>query len=301
MVDSTRALYILQEIVFDARLKQPAELNEIRVQLKQCWDDAKELLQECYALTSTVSLMENEASMAKSEQMMTLVNELVKGCEKCHGKAQDLANRHSIPMKRYEKFEATLRHLVLSTGKQGRNQGQTNEVAMSEAMSTFASAYKTLQERLDDMVKFFTGEVQTCNQYLNPAQGSNTGVISDQAGKFSMKWMMVRPIIKRAKAKFSRVRHGIAISSPGALSPVEGRVRFGAIRKKTKATVPRIRDPIATSLSGASSPVEELTNHAIYTHYMKQKGKDHGISSSEVSGRRADIYQGPGRLRLLSK
>lgn len=225
MGDSTHALYILQEIVIDAGLKQSAEFNEIRDQLKRCWDDAKDLLQECYTVATTVSLIEMEASTAEHEQMMTLMNELVKGCEKCHIKAQVLANQHSIPMERYKKFETTLRHLSLRTSKKGRNHAN-NEVAqyeamfkpMSEAMSTFASAYKILQAKVDDMVIFFAGEVDACNRYRKAAEGFYTGVTLDQAKDFALEWTRVRPIIKMAKTNVSRVCEAITRPPPGASS-----------------------------------------------------------------------------------
>jgi hypothetical protein len=235
MADTTHALYILQEIVIDAGLKQSEEFNEMRAQLKQCWDGAKDLLQECYTVACTVSLMENEASTAKYEQVMTLMNELVNGCEKCNSKAQALANRHSIPMERYKKFETTLRQIALPTSKKGQNQSHANnEVTkyedmfkdMYKAMSAFAAAYKTLQGRIDNMVIFFNGEVQACHLYLKAAQGHNTGVTLDQARQFAMEWDRVRPFIKAAKANVSRVCEAIAISPPGASSPAKGRASW---------------------------------------------------------------------------
>jgi hypothetical protein len=235
MADSTHALYVLQGVVIHAGLKESAEFNEIRAQMKRCWDDAKDLLQECYTVASTVSLMEMEASTATYEQMMTLMTELVKGCEKCHSKAQLLANQHSIPMERYKNFETTLRHLALPTRKKGRNQRHpNNEVAeyeamfkaMSESMSGFASAYKSLQGKVDEMVTFFTGEVQACNLYLKAAQGYNTGVTLDQARQFAMEWTRVRPIIKTAKSNVSRVCDAITMSPPGASSAEKGHANW---------------------------------------------------------------------------
>jgi hypothetical protein len=265
MADSTHDLYILQEIAIDAGLKQSAEFNEIRAQLKRCWDEAKDLLQECYAVTSTVSLMENEASTATYEQMMTLMNELLKECEKCHSKAQVLADQHLIPMERYKKFEISLRRLAQPTSKKGRNRSYArNEVAETEAMfkamSTFASAYKILQEKVDDMVVFFTDEVQACNRYLKAAQGQDTGVTLDQARQFAMEWTRVRPIIKAAKANVSRVCDAITMPPPGASSPEKG-----------------------------------LAIHAVYTHDLQQKDQEYGISATsssntvKVAERRADI------------
>jgi hypothetical protein len=233
MVDSTHALYILQELVIDAGLKQSAAFNEIRAQLKQCWDEAKDLLQECYAVTSIVSLMENERSTAKYEQLMTLMNELVQGCEKCHSKAQILAAQHLIPMERYKEFEPSLRRLAQPTSKKGRNQSHaSNEVAENEpmfkAMSTFASAYEILQVKVDDMVAFFTGEVQACNRYLKAAQGQDTGVTLDQARQFAMEWTRVRPIIKAAKANVSRVCDAVTMPPPGVSSSEKGRASDAA-------------------------------------------------------------------------
>jgi len=156
------ALYTLQEISIGAGFKESTEFTEIRAQLKLRWDEAKDLLQECFSITSTVALIEDAAPTAKHELMIILLNELVEICEKCHSQAQELANLHSIPMERYKKFETTLQGFAQPASQRGQSQDHPSNglMAMSEAMSKFTTAYEILQGKLDDMVTFFTGEVQ---------------------------------------------------------------------------------------------------------------------------------------------
>jgi hypothetical protein len=216
MTDSTDALYVLQKSVIDAGLERSAEFNEIRFQLKQCWGDAQDLLQQCYAVTSTVSLLENEAPTANYNEVVTLMRELVDGCEQCHGKAQVLAYNHSIQIERYQEFEATVRHLALLTS----NHRHANNEVEGEAISTFISAYKTLQGKVDEMVIFFAGQVQACNLYLEAAQGHNTGVTLDQANQFALEWARVRPKIKDAKFDVSNACKAITIPPTGAVDAI---------------------------------------------------------------------------------
>jgi hypothetical protein len=206
MGESMHALYTLQDIGIVAGFKDSTEYTQIRAQLKGCWDDAKELLQECFSITSTVALMEDAA--AENKLMVSLLKELVEGCKKCHTQAQDLANQHLRLMERYNKFETTLRSFARG--------GKTSDGdAMSEAMSKFTTAYKMLQKKLDDMVTFFTGEVQVCNLYLLSAEGKERAVPVDEAEKFTMEWKRLRPIIKRAKTNVGKFCEAVIITPPG--------------------------------------------------------------------------------------
>jgi hypothetical protein len=221
------ALYSIQEAIINAKgQNQSGQFKEIRQHLYGYWEGIVITLKRCHTFALEVQRLHQSIKDTDNEQLVLLLEELLKGCELCRDEATGLFSLHETSLKVYRNHEAafklTLRNATRS--RKSRQKRKRNQPNGESSMNTFTTTFRTLKKEVENMAVFLDGQVLACQTYSSAARGHEQRIPLDDANRFASKWIEYQGSTIKAIIEIQRSCDAVLIpaSNTGLKKPVSG-------------------------------------------------------------------------------